>query len=254
MVTLTTSPKRLPLLEPVLRSLVNQSVPPDEIHLNIPHAFRRTGERYDLPAWLANWSPVVRVHRLDDIGPATKNVPTIERFAKDDDVIIVTVDDDVRYLPRSIEVLVESVAAHPSAAFGLSGYDLGDSHENVYRSASGPIQILEGWAGWAAHRRALGDGVAAYFAACAPHRPCFLHDDLVMSNWLATNDVVRHRLIDPRANTRMMKRRGAQMAVGYESDALHRGAGGEASGLDPSGVMEALKKLGRWRVTAESQS
>ena len=251
-VTLTTSPRRLKVLEPVLRSIENQSIPPDEIHLNIPHVFARTGEHYEFPEWLRRCSSRISVHRLDDIGPATKNVPTIERFAVDDDVVVVTADDDVRYLPRTLEVLVEAVSASPDSAFGLSGYDFGESFCNVYKPFSGPIQVLEGWAGWAAHRRALGAGVSDYFAMCAPYRPCFLHDDVVMSNWLAANGVARRRIVDPRANTRMMKRRGAQMAVGYEADALHLGAGGEASGLDPRGVKNALCELGWWRMETGS--
>lgn len=253
-VTLTTSPKRLLGLEPVLTSLHNQSVQPDEIHLNIPHIFGRTREPYTIPTWIQQFAPRTIVYRMDDIGPATKNVPTFERFGVEDDVIIVTVDDDVRYLPRTIEVLTTAVAGDPSRAFALSGYDLDERGRNIYRTRTGSVQVLEGWAGWAIHRRAMATGIAGYFSACAPSRACFLHDDLVMSNWLALQRVDRVRLFDPRANTRIMKRRGAQLASGYESDALHQGAGGLASGLDPLGVRQALIQLGQWRVAETGTS
>ncbi|MBU6210212.1 MAG: hypothetical protein KGR22_09915, partial [Planctomycetes bacterium] len=55
-VTLTTSPKRLLGLEPVLTSLHNQSVQPDEIHLNIPHIFGRTREPYTIPTWIQQFA------------------------------------------------------------------------------------------------------------------------------------------------------------------------------------------------------
>ncbi|MBM4115034.1 MAG: hypothetical protein FJ252_04065 [Phycisphaerae bacterium] len=248
MVTLAKSPRRLKVLQPVPQSIEHQSIPPDEIHLNIPRVFAQTGERYQFQEWLRRCSSRISVHRLDDIVPATKDVPTIKRFTIDDDVVVVTADDDIRYLPRTLKVLVEAVSASPESAFGLSGYDRGESFRNVSRPFSGPVQVLEGWAGWAASRRALGAGLSDYFAMCAPYRPCFLHDDIVMSNWLAANGVARRRIVDPWANTRMIKRRGAQMAVGYEADALHRGASSEASGLDPRGVKNARCELGSWRM------
>ena len=45
-VTLTTTPKRLPLIEQTLSSILNQNVKPDKIIINIPSIFKRTGEVY----------------------------------------------------------------------------------------------------------------------------------------------------------------------------------------------------------------
>jgi hypothetical protein len=234
-----------------MASLLNQSVMPDEIHLNVPDVFARTGEPYVIPDWLIA-TPRVVLHRVSDIGPATKNVPTIERLEPGDDCIVITVDDDVRYLPRTIEVLASAVARQPSMAFGLSGYDLGPRWENRYSSVTGPVEVLEGWAGWAVHRRAIGRGTGHFFESCRSSRACFLHDDLVMANWLAQQSIPRIRLVDPRANTRMMKRRGAQLASGYEADALHKGAGGMAAGLDPRAVWQELDRGHRWRLRPRS--
>lgn len=243
-VTLTTSPKRLPHLRPTLASLLNQSVPPDEIHLNVPPVFRRTGEPYVLPAWLNHCDPRIVVHRPDDIGPATKSVPTIERLSTESHAIIVVVDDDVRYLHRTLEVLVEAVTRDPSRAYGLSGYVFETDWSNRYDKRECNVEILEGWASWAVHRSALGDGLAAYFDSVRDERACFLHDDVVMSNWLALRAIPRVRLFDPRANSRLMQRHGAQLASGYEQDALHKGAGGLVQALDPRAVSAALAQRG----------
>ena len=68
--TLTTAPDRIHLLEPVLRSLTSgQSRPPDEIHLNIPHRFARTGAEYVIPDFIRDYP--VQVFRCEDEGPGT---------------------------------------------------------------------------------------------------------------------------------------------------------------------------------------
>lgn len=243
-VTLTTSPKRLPHLQPTLASLLNQSIVPDEIHLNVPLIFQRTGEPYVLPAWLTDFDSRVMVYRLNDIGPATKSVPTVARIAAESNAIIIVADDDVRYLHRTIEVLVSAIARDPSNAYGLSGYSFASDWSNQYERRETLVEVLEGWASWAAHRSTLGDGISAYFESVRSERPCFLHDDVVMSNWLAMRNIPRIRLFDPRANTKLMKRRGAQLASGYEHDALHKGAGGLVQSLDPRAVAAALARRG----------
>ncbi|MCX6920135.1 MAG: hypothetical protein NTX20_02255, partial [Verrucomicrobia bacterium] len=93
--TLTTAPDRIHLLEPVLRSLTSgQSRPPDEIHLNIPHRFARTGAEYVIPDFIGKYP--VQVFRCEDEGPGTKIIPTIRRTPAARDVWFFVVDDDVR--------------------------------------------------------------------------------------------------------------------------------------------------------------
>ena len=43
-ISLTTSPTRILLMEPVINSILNQSYPPDLIRINIPKVFKRTGK------------------------------------------------------------------------------------------------------------------------------------------------------------------------------------------------------------------
>ena len=117
--TLTTAPDRIHLIEPVLQSLTSgQTRPPNEIHLNIPHRFARTGAEYIIPDFIKNYP--VKVFRCEDEGPGTKLIPTIRRTAPDNDVWFFIVDDDVRHLPKALETLVDFAQRNPRAAYGYA--------------------------------------------------------------------------------------------------------------------------------------
>ena len=249
-VSLTTSPERIGPLERVVRTLLNQSCPPDEIHLNIPHVFRRTGRSYDIPAWCSRLDPRIRVFRVEDIGPATKSVPTILRFAPEDDVVIVIADDDVLYLQRTLEVHCDAIARDASCFYGLAGYDLlpGD----VRRQGRGnvDVEVLEGWASISLHRRLVRPAFEAYLEAAHRSRACFAQDDVTISNWLAMEGIRRRVIHDTRASLRMMRARGAQMDIGYLADSLHRGRDPQTGQplLRVPEVQEHLESLGLWRL------
>ena len=249
-VSLTTSPDRIGQVERVVRTLLNQSCPPDEVHLNIPHVFRRTGRSYEIPAWCATLDPRVRVFRVEDIGPATKSVPTILRFAPGDDVVVVIADDDVLYLQRTLEVHCDAIARDPGCAYGLAGYDLlpGD----VRRQGRGnvDVEVLEGWATISLHRRLVGPGFEAYLEAAHRSRACFAQDDVTISNWLALEGITRRIIHDRRASLRTMRARGAQMDIGYLPDSLHRGRDPQTGQplLRVPEVQEHLESLGLWKL------
>ena len=249
-VSLTTSPERIGPLERVVRTLLNQSCAPDEIHLNIPHVFRRTGRSYDIPAWCSRLDPRIRVYRVEDIGPATKSVPTILRFAPEEDVVIVIADDDVLYLQRTLEVHCDAIARDPGCAYGLAGYDLlpGD----VRRQGRGnvDVEVLEGWASISLHRRLVSPGFEPYLEAAHRSRACFAQDDVTISNWMALEGITRRVIHDRRASLRMMRARGAQMDIGYLADSLHRGRDPQTGQplLRVPEVQAHLESLGLWRL------
>ena len=55
--TLTTSPKRIKHLQPVLNSLRNQVKSPDAIYINLPDQYRNR-DTYTIPDWLEDSSDV----------------------------------------------------------------------------------------------------------------------------------------------------------------------------------------------------
>ena len=222
-VSLTTSPLRIKTLDRVVRTLLNQSCAPDEVHLNIPHVFRRTGEGYVIPEWCRTIDPRVKVFRVDDAGPATKSLPTIFRYGPGEDVVIVFVDDDILYLQRTLEVHLDAIARDRGCVYGFTGYDILPGHRLRHGRGNVDVEVLEGWGSIAFHRSAVGEGLEAYVEAAHRSRACFAQDDYTLSNWFALRGVRRRVLDDPRASFRMMRARGAQLDIGYLDDAIHRG-------------------------------
>jgi hypothetical protein len=250
-VSMTASPERLAGMDRTVRTLLNQTCPPDEIHLNIPEVFRRTGERYSIPAWCASIDPRVRVFRVDDVGPATKSVPTVDRVPADEDAVIVIADDDVLYLQESIETLLLAIREDPRAVYGFSGYDFGDSWESRLAKGRERVQVIEGWACVAARRSCFGDGFPAHVAAANVCRACFCHDDVVMSNWFELRGCPRIQLHDSRVNRRRMRRLGAQLDFGYLPGALHQESSGASRARDAA---RHLESLGLWRLRSPQPS
>src|SRR5689334_19136354 len=76
--SLTTLPDRIANLEPTIRSLLEQTRPPDEIVLTIPQFSIRQNRACSVPRYLKQ-IPRLRILRCEkDWGPATKFIPLIQ--------------------------------------------------------------------------------------------------------------------------------------------------------------------------------
>jgi hypothetical protein len=111
-VSLTTIPSRVSYLSGTIESLLAQNTRPDAIELNVPKTYRRpefgTLDTTLLPEGLD-------VHVIEsDFGPATKILPTVERY-RDQDALLVYCDDDFCYDPDWLTRLTETAARHPDA-------------------------------------------------------------------------------------------------------------------------------------------
>ncbi len=100
-VSLSTIPSRVDKIQSTIDSIWNQSYKPTEIALNIPWKFKRKNEEYDESKFPKN----VTIYRCEDLGPATKFVPTALR--EDSETIIIYIDDDAEYQKDFIENLVK---------------------------------------------------------------------------------------------------------------------------------------------------
>ena len=130
-VTLTTLPTRLNSkygdlgMKSCIESLLDQSyINKYQIHINIPTEHKHSGEKYLLPDWLitlrlANQSKIKIFHEGEDIGPATKLVPTVSRLTDPENIIIV-VDDDLVY---HRDMVAEQVANQKKYENSIVGYD-----------------------------------------------------------------------------------------------------------------------------------
>lgn len=117
-VTLTTVPERMDRLAPVLRSLLDQTVPADRIVLARPEISRRSGRPY--PA-LEPAFPGVDVIEATDEGPATKLLPALRAEPQ---AALLVVDDDVIYPADFIEQMLAWHRRLPQAAIGWRGWQI----------------------------------------------------------------------------------------------------------------------------------
>jgi hypothetical protein len=130
-VTLTTIPTRLNSdenfeegIKSNLYSLINQSYENYEIHLNIPSKLKLTGEKYIIPEWITKLSdsnPKFKIFKdLEDLGPSTKLIPTIQRLSNPEDIIIV-VDDDLVYHKDLVKEQILNQSIYPESVVGYDG-------------------------------------------------------------------------------------------------------------------------------------
>src|SRR5438874_10902713 len=99
--SLSTVPDRINNLRPTIRSLLNQTRPPDEIVLAIPEFSVREQRPYVVPKYISRLPRVRVLHCAEDWGPATKFIGAIqdELAGGRENGLTMVVDDD-RLYPR----------------------------------------------------------------------------------------------------------------------------------------------------------
>lgn len=105
-ISVTTSPKRLQNCLDNLVTMLKDNVVPSfaEIHLNLPRTFKRTGEIY--PQIQSPTGRIKIFRDMEDEGPATKLLPTLDRM-HGVNALIITWDDDTTYTKGTIEIHIE---------------------------------------------------------------------------------------------------------------------------------------------------
>lgn len=194
LVGLTTTPNRIRTIMPTLQSLLNQSMPADEIILSVPEKLARTGERFgEIPAdvqKLADDGKII-IQRTQDHGPATKFVGVAMRHKETGGTLkdrIIWCDDDILYSPRMIQSLVENCP--DGAAVALCGFFM--TGGNGYAVASdhlGHAEILEGFGAVCCRGKDMpyvtpiwpAMSAKEFAALDAKGKAKFLADDFVMS-------------------------------------------------------------------------
>lgn len=190
-ISLTTIPSRAADLQPVLRSLLDQTEPADRILLALPRVTMK-GEPYPQPETL-HLPPGVDVLRCEDVGPATKLIPAL---GAEPDALILVVDDDVIYPAGMIAALLAEHRRNPKAAIGLRGVVLSldtrfadlDHVMATGISETTPVDILFGTWGYLLPPGCLGRDVADFSAA--PPGARFV-DDVWVSGHLARAGIER---------------------------------------------------------------
>src|SRR6476660_346521 len=122
-VSLSTVPDRINNLIPTIRSLLNQTRPPDEIVLAIPEFSIRERRPYEVPKYISRLPRVRVLHCRRDWGPATKFIPIVREqlAAGQGDTLIMVVDDDRVYPRDALEIYLLYNKQLPDAALCFRG-------------------------------------------------------------------------------------------------------------------------------------
>jgi len=231
-ISLTTSPKRLSLLGNVINSMYSQNIKPEKIYLNIPNVFKRTGESYpdNIPKELSDkFDNIVWNKCGEDIGPGTKLQGAIQVIPEDEDVWIITIDDDIMYLPYTIEMYARMIVSSDlKIAMGLSGFTF-NKGRIIHVFDFGAVDILEGYGSVCYHRSFFVKSWTSYLNKCIEDKDCRLSDDVFISNWLSLRNIKRINMSAPWVNRKLMWSTGCILSYGNEDDALHNGGGSETT-------------------------
>lgn len=97
-ISLSTIPSRIKNLKPVLNSLLNQSLRPTKIYINIPHSYKRfKNTKIVIPDFIKNNNNVEIYYVKQDYGPATKFIGSLfNNNIKNNDFIVITDDDLIK--------------------------------------------------------------------------------------------------------------------------------------------------------------
>lgn len=197
-VTLTTSPSRILLLEPVIQSILNQDYQIEGIEINVPLKYKNRDE-YTIPDFLNKYDKVKVFRIQSDLGPATKIIPTLMRYIDNPDTFIVSVDDDHKYPKQIVSTLIKGLVLYGDkniytigginmfvgAKETLTGY-------NVYKT--GKVDVLEGVFGVLYNPRLFTRELSEYINRVIQCKECLTSDDITISNYCHMKDISIIRL------------------------------------------------------------
>lgn len=192
-VTMTTIPKRINRIEPVVDAMLAQTWPIEALYMSIPYRYNRTGERYVIPEWLLR-KQGVRVVRCEDLGPGTHLLSGL-RQERDPWTFLVAVDDDHIYSPTLVEELMRAALAHPGGAVAAQGFLsvpgiklLPDSPRYLHDQGFAAGPVLVSYLGVVYQRGFFDDSIYDY-SQVSPL--CKYQDDMWFSAHLARKGIRR---------------------------------------------------------------
>jgi len=197
--SLSTVPDRINNLRPTIRSLLNQTRPPDEIVLAIPEFSVRERRPYVVPKYISRL-PRVRVLRCrEDWGPATKFIAAIqdELATGRENTLIMVVDDDRLYPRDALETYLYYSEQLPNAALCFRGAAMPssldwDDAKMIYAKdlrEPRPVAVLTGCGSYLVQARFFDRSLWDYSGAPPV---AFYIDDIWISAWLSRRGVKRY--------------------------------------------------------------
>jgi hypothetical protein len=229
-VSMTTSPSRLPLIVRTLLSIIQQYPKPHKIYVNIPDIFTKTGESYPDPYEIFKdykdifKDIVVWNYCGEDLGPITKLQGVLDQIPIDEDTWIITIDDDIMYLNGLIDLYFRTMVTfkNKKCAYGLSGV-VYNSNKLINIYSNDNVHILEGYGSVCYHRSFFPKTWDKYFAKCLENNDVKIRDDIIISNWLSLNKIGRQVVTVPWNNRKLMWANKCILDYDNRTDSLHIG-------------------------------
>ena len=197
--SLSTVPDRINNLGPTIRSLLEQTRPPDEIVLAIPEFSVREQRSYVVPKYISRLPRVRVLHCAEDWGPATKFIGAIrdELAAGRENTLIMVVDDDRLYPRDALETYLYYREQLPNAALCFRGAAMPstldwDDARMIYAKdvrEPRPVAVITGCGSYLVQPRFFDQSLWDYSKAPSV---AFYIDDIWISAWLSRRGVKRY--------------------------------------------------------------
>jgi hypothetical protein len=224
-ISFSTTPHRINEMQTTVDTILKQNAKVDAIYIAIPYVFSRDNTPYIIPDWLQN-HPRITVIRTQDYGPATKLLGVLEQINLDNNTIIITMDDDIKYPKSTALHLVYKAKQYPNEAIGIAGGDLDyDDYGNLIPNKIGGLisqtnsdanaTLLQGFASIAYRRKFFA---ADIFEIVNAPRECINSDDFYLSFHLAKYNIPRRILSNRYINKAKIN---YSNDIGHGDDALH---------------------------------
>lgn len=199
-VSLTTIPPRFKYLFITIDSILNQTIKPDKIVINIPEKYNNFS--YDSLPNIS--SDIVIIHRqTKDYGPATKllglySLDLYDNMNNED--IIIVIDDDRVYNNKLIENMLDYHSKYKNEVLTVAGWEIEMLTNNLIKTHNkkkprgiefkqdGYIDILGGCCGFLMTKKMCPFHYKEIFEV-NPNDEIYYVDDILISGFLKLNNV-----------------------------------------------------------------
>tara|TARA_B100000029_G_C17534276_1_gene944296 strand:- start:1012 stop:1743 length:732 start_codon:yes stop_codon:yes gene_type:complete len=169
-VSVTTIPPRIKNLEKSIESLLNQTLKPDKIFINIPVKYSRFEETIRVDQIPNFKDSIIEIIKGEDYGPGTKLLGSLHKLKKDS--LVILVDDDNLYEDYMIEKFYYFYKVAPENAYSFYVHPLDN------------FPIGQGADGFAINTNTLTGIKNFYDKVVKDYKDLFLCDDLWISYFL----------------------------------------------------------------------
>lgn len=224
-VSLTTSPTRILLMQNVIESILQQTVPPTIIRLNLPRFFKRTNTPYNIPSFITNNTKIKIFWYDEDYGPIMKVLPTIIDYQNNLNVVVIYTDDDVLFLPNTIETHLKFIIKDPKSVYCVSGFifDKGEWKFPLKEAILNYVDIPEGFMSVAFQSSIFNNvriSLIEYYNLLKNNKVCFGSDDLILGNFFAGNGIKVKIITVDKLNKELWWSSGCELPQGNSGDGL----------------------------------